>query len=272
MNSEQRTEEIEIDLVEVCRVLLHKAWIWILCGIAVGAAGWLISKFLVTPQYESTTKVYVLNRQNGDTLTLSDTQLATQLTQDYEKLIISRTVLESIIEEFQLDEKYESLADRVSVINDSGTRILAITVQDKQPEMAQKLADAIRNVSAERIKQVMDIEAVNIVDEANLPSKPSKPSVMKWTVVAMCIGMFGSMAVIFLQYMLDDTITTTEDVENHLKLSTLAMIPLMDEGNGKRKKNGKNPQKDAERAPVIKAVEQKSRQEISVEEMDIENL
>ncbi len=272
MNSDQRTEEIEIDLVEVCRVLLHRAWIWILCGIAAGAAGWLISRFLITPQYESTTKVYVLNRQNGDTLTLSDTQLATQLTQDYEKLIISRTVLESIIEEFRLDEKYESLADRVSVKNDSGTRILAITVRDKEPEMAQKLADAIRNVSAERIKQVMDIEAVNIVDEANFPSEPSEPSVMKWSIVAMGIGMFGSMAVIFLQYMLDDTITTTEDVENYLKLSTLAMIPLMDEGNGKRKKNGENLKKNTERAAVIKMAEEKGSKEISVEEMDIENL
>ena len=63
-------------------------------AVAVGAAGYAVSRFVLTEQFESTTRIYVLNRQNDSTLTYSDVQLGTQLTKDFPELIKSRYVAE----------------------------------------------------------------------------------------------------------------------------------------------------------------------------------
>ena len=214
--NKENTDEIEIDLGEIFGLLLHRLWLILLCGIACGIIGFIVSSFIITPKYDSTTKIYILNRQNNNNLTLSDTQLASQLTKDYTELVKSRYVLETVIKQCGLNESYGKLLDRVTVANTTDTRIISITVRDESPQAAQTIANAIRTVSASHIKSVMDIEAVNVVDEANLPLSPAAPSITKYTALAAAIGIV----------LLDDTIKSSEDIEKYLGLSTLALIPL----------------------------------------------
>lgn len=240
----QNTDDvIEIDLKEIFGILINKLWLIVLCGIVAGVAGFCVSNFAITPQYQSTTKVYILSKQNGDSVTYTDLQMGTQLTKDYKELIKSRDVLETVIETCQLDESYGSLAERVTVENISDTRIIAITVEDPNPVTAQFLADEIRKEAAQHIKNVMDIEAVNVAEEANLPENPSSPSVMKWTALGLMLGMCLCAGVILLRYLLDDTVKTSEDVEKYLGLSTLAMIPIMEDEVALQKKNKKGKQR-----------------------------
>lgn len=228
-NSRYDSDVVEIDLGEIVALLWHRAWLIILCAIFAGAAAFGISKFLITEQFESTTKVYILNKQDNSTLTYSDVQLGSQLTKDYAQLIKSRFVLETVINECGLTEGYSGFADRIEVTIPSDTRIIAITVTDEDPAMAQYLADEVRKVAAEHIKNVMDIQAVNVVDEANLPTSPASPSIIKWTAVGFLVGAFLCAAIILVHFMLDDTIKTSEDVERYLGLSTLGMIPINEE-------------------------------------------
>lgn len=235
--TDNRDDEIEIDLSEVFGLLWHKLWILLISGIVCAVAGFVLSFFVIPPQYESTTKIYILNRQNSNTVTYSDTQLATSLTKDYEELVTSRTVLEAIIKKFGLDQTYEEMEQHVSVENTVDTRIISITVKDPDPHMAQSIANAIRDVAATHIQKVMDIEAVNVVDEANLPDTPSEPSVPKWTAIAALIGLLLSSMIIILRYLTDDTIKTSDDIEKYLSMSTLAMIPVIEEDDKRKRKS-----------------------------------
>ena len=253
-NTPRQGETIEIDLVEVFGVLLHRWWLILLAGIVGAAIGLGVSKFMITPLYQSTTSVYMLNRQNENTVTYSDTQLANQLTKDYEELVTSRYVLENVIDELTLDDTYSSLHERVSVANRSDTRIINITVKDPDPKQAQRIANAIRDTAAEHIKAVMDIEAVNLVDEANLAENPSEPSIMRWTMIGGLIGLLIAAAIILLQYILDDTIKSSEDVERYLDLSTLALIPIMqNESPSKHKKSSGRSRRAASSLSTPKA-------------------
>ena len=244
------TDEIEINLGEILGLLLHRLWIIVLSAIVCGAVGFLYSFFLVTPQYQSTTKVYILNKQNSDTVTYSDVQLSSTLSKDYEQLVTSRYVIEGVISKLNLDETYDSLVGRVTATNENETRIIAITVTDTEPEQAQKIANAIRDLAAQHITQVMDIEAVNVVDNANLPDAPVSPSIPKWTVIAAAIGIIVSIAVIVIQHLLDDSIKSSEDIEKYLGMSTLALIPMnegQDAGSARRKRSsGRNRKEKVE--------------------------
>lgn len=239
MDTKNNTNDvIEIDLWEVAGVLFSKWWLIILVGITAAIIGFALSFFVVTPQYQSTTKIYILNKSDSQTVTYSDVQLGTQLTKDYSELINSRYVIEEVIQKLDLKFDYSSLKKKIEVSSPADTRIVSITVEDRDPVVAMNIANAVRESASAHIRNVMDIDAVNIVESANMPSEKSSPSYFKWTVIGGVIGVIFICAIILIGYLMDDTIKTSEDVERFLGLSTLGMIPLIEtgEGNGKKKK------------------------------------
>lgn len=235
---ERHSDEIEIDLLEVIHILFSRLWLIIGAGFLVAVICFAVSKFVLTPIYESTTKIYILNKSDNTTVTYSDVQMGTQLTKDYAELINSRYVLEKVITQLSLnDMEYEDLLDKVSVNTPTDTRIVSITVEHTDPVQAMHIADCIREVAGEHIQNVMDIDAVNVVEPANMPTEKAGPSVMKWTLFGGMAGVFLISAVILILYLLDDTIKSSEDVEKYLGLSTLALIPVaMDEESTKKGK------------------------------------
>ena len=117
-NQNQRNnEETEIDLVELFWVLWRKLPLMIAVGLFTALLAFGGSKFLMTPTYQSVTKIYVLNKQdNSNTnVTYSDLQAGTQLVKDYSELIKSRFVLEAVIEQLGLPLSYEKLSRKVTV-------------------------------------------------------------------------------------------------------------------------------------------------------------
>ena len=233
--NQQRNDELEIDLWEIIRVLWSRAPVVILSGIVLALVAIVGTKLFITPQYQSTTRMYVLAKQNNDTLTNSDLQTSTLLTNDYAELIQSRTVTEAVIAQMNLDLTHEELLAKLEVTVPADTRILTISVTDPDPYMARDLANTIRDTASEHIQQVMDVEAVNVADEANIPEQPVSPNTMRNGLIAGVLGCVIAVAVILIQYLTNDTIKTSEDVERYLQLSTLGMIPL-DENEKKNSK------------------------------------
>ncbi len=225
---------IEINLGELIGVLISRAFLIISAGIFCALACMFISKFILDPVYESTTKIYILNKDESSSITYSDVQISTQLTQDYAELIKSRYVLEEVIQRLRLDLDYDDLYDKLSIVTPSDTRIVAITVEDEDPMMAMKMANSIREVASEHITNVMDIDAINVVETANMPMEKAGPSVAKWTIIGGAVGVIIVCVFILLGYLMDDSIKTSDDVENYLGLSTLALIPMVVE-EGKKK-------------------------------------
>ena len=101
---QERNDEVEIDLREIMMALLGRIWIIILSAICVALAAFLVAKLLITPIYNSETKLYVMNRENEGTTTYTDLQTASQLTQDYVILVTSRPVLEEVKSDLKLFE------------------------------------------------------------------------------------------------------------------------------------------------------------------------
>ena len=238
-NTIQQTDGIEIDLWEIFLVLIHNLALIVCVGIMMALGAFLFTQLFVTPVYESTTKIYILNKQDNNAVTYSDIQLGTQLTKDYAELIQSRSVLEEVVQGMGLDLTYDEMLKKVAVTTPADTRILAITVTDTDPVQAMQMANAVREAASVHIMNVMDIQAVNVAETANMPMKKASPSVLKNTFIGGVLGVLLIVAVVLLRYLMDDTVKTPEDVEKYLQLSTLAVIPLNEgdsEGKKKRKK------------------------------------
>jgi capsular polysaccharide biosynthesis protein len=255
-NSKNNNDEIEIDLRQIFAVIMSRIVMILLVGIIFGLAAFIGSKLLLKPIYKSQTSLYVLNKQNSDsTTTLSDLQSASQLTQDYMILVTSRTVTEKVISELGLDMTADELASTISVTTPSDSRVLEITVSNHDQYEAKRIADKVAEVSAASICDIMQIEKVNIFEEGNVPSAPSSPNCLKNAIIAFVLGFVLAVAVVVVQFIMNDTINTSEDIEKYLGLSTLALIPLsedLDDSNDvsasrkkKKKKNSSSPKKGA---------------------------
>ena len=125
--------------------------------LLVGLIAYYVNAHVFTPQYVSTTKIYVLARSNDgdDTVTTGELQAGELLTKDYEDIIKSRNVIERVIDRLGLEDadgspqSYEHVLSSVEVATKSGRRILEINVTDPDPRQAQRIANAVRDVSAE---------------------------------------------------------------------------------------------------------------------------
>ena len=253
-NSVRNNDEIEIDLRQIFAVIMCKIVIIILVGIITGLLAFIGSKLLIKPVYKSQTSLYVLNQQKQGTTTLSDLQSSAKLTEDYMILVKSRTVTEKVISELNLNMTNGGLANSISVSTPSDSRVLEITISSHDPYEAKRIADKVAEISADSICDIMQIEKVNIFEEANVPTAPSSPNCMKNAMLAFVLGFVLAVAVVVIRFVMNDTINTSDDIERYLGISTLALIPLSeglddnsDHSSSRRKKRKQNSSKKGDK-------------------------
>lgn len=222
---EKRSNEIEIDLVELFHQCLERLWIIILCCVIGAGLAFGYTKLIVTPQYTSTSMIYILTKTTSVT-SLADIQMGSQLTVDFELLAKSRPVLEEVIEKLELDTTYEELKEQIVTENPSNTRILYLNAIDPSPKQAKEIANALADSTADRIADIMKTDKPTIAERAIASDNPSSPSTVKNTAIGGLVALFLALAVIVVRFLMNDTIQTEEDIRKYLNLNTLAAIPL----------------------------------------------
>ena len=234
MNEQVKDTEVEIDLLEIVHILVKNAGVIILCLILGAALAFGATKLLVTPKYEASAMIYILSKSDGTTgvSSYSDVQIGQQLTQDFETLATTRTVVENVISELQLDTTYEQLVGTIKISDPSNT-ILKITVENEDPVLAKDIANAMSDATAAHIAEVMVTDKPTTVDVAVTPDSPSSPNTAKNIVIGGILGALLAAAVVVIRMLMDDTIKNKDDVEKYLGLTTLASIPM----NGEDKKS-----------------------------------
>ena len=227
MNNNQvpfENDEIEIDLLELFRALKKRMWLILAVTIICGGIAGVFSKVVLTPQYTSTAMVYILSKET--TLTsLADLQIGSQLTKDYAVIVSSRPVLEDVVEKLNLDMKYDDLEKKITITNPKDTRILSISAEDPDPQMAKAIADEVANTASEYIGDIMEMIPPKLIESGEIPHQKTSPSNSKNAVLGAMVGFVAVCGVIVLEVLMNDTIRTEDDVEKYLGLSVLAMVP-----------------------------------------------
>jgi capsular polysaccharide biosynthesis protein len=237
--NENHERKLEVTAKDVFDILLKRWVVIVLCGLVVASAFLLGTKLLITPQYQSSTTIFVLSKQNDDKVSSTDIQISTHLTNDYARIIKSRDVAEQVVDQLGLEISAGAVQGKISVATEEDTRIVTIAVQDPDPVIAQRLAEAIRVISAKKIVDVMKVEMVNVVDTANLPTSPSTPNTRNNVILGGALGCLLAIGVVLLQHYSNDTIKNTDDVEHYLGLNVLASIPTNEPASKKKKKGGR---------------------------------
>ena len=225
MNTTDNTS-IEIDILYLLKKLWQKKVLIIFSALLFGLVALVFSAFVVKPTYTSSTRIYVANQTAGtNNLTAQDLQAGSYLVNDYKEIIISDSVLSDVINREGLTMAEGDLRGmiRVSIPND--TRIITISVNSKDPQDAQQLANSVREIAAEKIKVVTKVEDVTTIEEAKVPTSPSSPNIKRNVMLGALVGGFIAVAIVLLLEVLDDRVRRPEDVEEVLGLVLIGVVP-----------------------------------------------
>lgn len=221
--------EETIDLREYFAIIKKRLpIIAIITSVAIAVSA-IVSFFVLSPVYEAkTTLIVSTDNKNSDqqTLVTGDQLNVTQkLAITYGEIIKSRTVLEPVIDNLNLDFKYEELSEKVTVSPVKDTQIISVSVQDTNPKKAQDIANSIPKVFTEEVKRITKANSVEVIDMAVTPESPIKPNQIMNVAIAAVLGMMIGLFVVFIIEYMDKKIKTPQDIEKHLGLPILGVVP-----------------------------------------------
>ncbi|MHC4038592.1 CspC family polysaccharide chain length determinant protein [Streptococcus sp. KHUD_017] len=223
-------DKIEIDVLQLVKVLWKRKFVILVAALVAGLVAFAYSSFVIKPQYTSTTRIYVVNRNQADKpgLTNQDLQAGAYLVKDYREIILSQDVLEKVVADQSLTIDAKTLGKKVSVTVPADTRIVSISVRDGKPEEASRIANALREVAAQKIISVTRVSDVTTLEEARPATSPSSPNIRRNTMMATVAGVGFVVIIVLLVELLDDRVKRPEDIEEVMHLSLLGVIPNLE--------------------------------------------
>ena len=221
---------MEIDVFQLLKILWKRKFLIALVAIVTGVVAFAYSSFIVKPEYTSTTRIYVVNRNQGDKpgLTNQDLQAGSYLVKDYREIILSQDVLEKVATDLKLDLPSKGLASKIKVTVPADTRIVSISVTDRAPEEASRIANSLREVAAQKIISVTRVSDVTTLEEARPATSPSSPNIRRNTMIGFLAGAVVMIVTVLLIELLDTRVKRPEEVEDVMKIALLGVVPNLD--------------------------------------------
>ena len=221
---------MEIDVFHLLKILWKRKLLIILVAFVTGAVAFAYSSFIVKPEFTSTTRIYVVNRNQGDKpgLTNQDLQAGSYLVKDYREIILSQDVLEKVATDLKLELPPKGLASKIKVTVPVDTRIVSISVTDRAPEEASRIANSLREVAAQKIISVTRVSDVTTLEEARPATSPSSPNIRRNTLVGFLAGAVVMVVTVLLVELLDTRVKRPEDIEDVMQIALLGIVPNLD--------------------------------------------
>ena len=221
---------MEIDVFHLLKILWKRKLLIALVAFVTGIVAFAYSSFIVKPEFTSTTRIYVVNRNQGDKpgLTNQDLQAGSYLVKDYREIILSQDVLEKVATDLKLELPPKGLASKIKVTVPVDTRIVSISVTDRAPEEASRIANSLREVAAQKIISVTRVSDVTTLEEARPATSPSSPNIRRNTMVGFLAGAVVMIVTVLLVELLDTRVKRPEDIEDVMQIALLGVVPNLD--------------------------------------------
>lgn len=223
-----------IDLIGLFFFVMEKFWCVLLSALLfAGIFGW--SAAHTVPTYTATAKLYIVNPASSG-ISISDLQLGTVLTLDYQEVFKTWEVHEMVRKELDLPYSYEQMQAMLTVTNPEDTRLLYITVTNPDAQLAADIANAYARAAKEFIMTTMKGEQPSDFSIALVPGTAHATSRSRSLVMGFLVGSVLAAGLLTLIFVLDNSPKTPEDITKHAGISTLAILPLMKKVSAKRRK------------------------------------
>ena len=221
------SDDTEIDLVELFYVFLNRIWLLVICMAIGGAAAFAWTACFIKPVYKTSAEIYVVSASNNPVVNLTDLQIGNTVKTDYMELMLSRPVLEKVIESLNVNKTVSQIRSMVSITNKTDTRILQITATSTDPQLATDVANELATQSILLLPEIMENEPPNLVSTALFPTAPAGPSIVKNTLLGAILGFVLCGAVLVVIFLSDRSFKGADDMQKYFGMMPLAVVPTV---------------------------------------------
>ncbi|MBT2571254.1 Wzz/FepE/Etk N-terminal domain-containing protein [Planococcus sp. ISL-110] len=221
-----------ISLRDIYGILKNRIRLILAITIAFMIVTALISYYMLTPIYQTSTQLLISQQQSEVGLDSQSIEADLQLVGTYSEIIKSPVILEQVISQLGLEMSYEELQGKVNVEIAESSQLLNIVVADPDLTAAVEIANKTAEVFEVEIMELMNVDNVSILSPAvvlenQTPVSPNPPlNILLSAVAGLLIG--GTIAMI-LRY-LDTTLRGEKDIQDVLGIPVLGAIsPISEE-------------------------------------------
>lgn len=230
----------EIHLKEIFQMFWNKKMSMIVIIILSMIVGMIYTSKFTTPMYSSSTTLVLATSEDAETttnttITATDITINSKLVSTYSELVKSKNILREVMNHLEVPMEEETLRKQVKVNSVKNTELIEIIVENEEARIAAEIANEIAKVFTEKVKEIYNINNVQIVDYAEIASEPSNINHLKSAILFMEIGIVIAVIYVIIANMLDTTIRTVEDIEKNFNVPVLSSIPMIEKLSNERK-------------------------------------
>ena len=213
-------------VLELLQTLKEKVALILAATILAAALGWAFSAFLMPRKYEASVNMIVNTRTEIVGVVTSDAISSAQdLVDTYAIIIKSNKVLNSVIDELDLNMSYEELSRQISVDAINRTQVMKIAAQCSDPRLAEQIVDTISQIAPAIVADAVEAGSCKVVSDVYSSQDPVTPNIPRTTVLFGALAFLLVCAAVVLRELLNDYIVDDADMEKKLGISALGVIP-----------------------------------------------
>lgn len=206
-------KEKEIEISKIIKLLIKKSWILILIVmITTAASAFYKSISKPTPLYQTSASLLI-----QDSSSFINTLIV---------FVKEPPVLQSVIQELDLQGSMESLSNQISVHTVESSQIVKIAVIDSDPHRSAKIANKTAEVFKSQVASTLDFKSIEILSPAEVKEnqQPINPESNRLVQIGFVLGIIIGIGFIFLLDSLDNKIRSERDLENLLEVPVLGTV------------------------------------------------
>lgn len=226
--------EETISLKEIMEVLKKRIGLIVIFTFGAALISGLVTYFLLTPTYQSSSQ-FIVNQKSSenDRVDYNEIRSNVEIINTYNVVIRSPRILDKVVDELDLTISSGTLREKITVGSEQNSQVVTVTATDPDPATAVAIANKTVEVFQEDIDDLMNVNNVSILSEAELAPEPSpvSPKPLLNIAIALVVGAMAGIGLAFLLEYMDNTLKTEQDVEQKLGLAVIGTIAHIKESD-----------------------------------------
>ena len=216
-------------MISISEILdsLKKRWkLIVVITLCATLLSGVVSFFVLKPQYEATTKVFIGKEDGTDQgYNQSDVIMYKQLMKTYLETVKTKDLIGRALEDVKTKLEVKEVLAGLTVTNVTDTQILEIKFKGKNPEEARDIVAAVTGEFINTSKTLVANGNVRVIEEVVVPENPVSPNKKMNIAIAFILGLMASVGLCFLLEFMDNTFKSKEQLEREIDIPVLGTIP-----------------------------------------------
>ncbi|MGL5244161.1 MAG: YveK family protein, partial [Sarcina sp.] len=214
-------EEKTLKIDELLHTLRKRLKIIILVTLAITAFSAVFAFTKMKPKYYAVTKVFV--GKDGESKNYSTSEIDTYkaLMATYMDLIRTEDVIAKALKDSGIKKSPKAVLSSMELAPNQSSPILAIKVSGISEEDAKATTLALLKGFENITQEVLSTAKIDVIDSTK--SYTVMPNQKKVCIIGFIVGLIISLGIVFLLDYLDNTIETTEELEELLSLPVIGI-------------------------------------------------